>query len=308
MWCPQCQSAVAGEMSPDGQSLLCTHCQTSLQQVFAPSLHPETQAARELLERWSQLSFTSASAPQEIADTDFEADAEATIPEIESTSKGMPGDRLERRPPQSPALDAAEALLDEQPHNDAPPRAWRVDSAHPPQPHSRAKRPTQRRAASRRISPMQSKDEREASRRSHGTHNELPQPHFDTNKLVNRPQPGRSEATWGQVLAYAGVGVLTVGTVFVVWGYFAGIETYASTGWLLSTAGQMLLLLGVVTLVSGGMQQTTHEVGQRIEYLNGRMYRIERSTQKILRGPHFGTRTRKSRTPHGAGDDLAEAE
>jgi hypothetical protein len=43
----------------------------------------------------------------------------------------------------------------------------------------------------------------------------------------------------------------------------------------------------VVTLVSGGMQQTTHEVSQRVEYLGGRMLRIEQSTQEILKGPYF---------------------
>ncbi|HWL08525.1 MAG TPA: hypothetical protein VNQ76_08980, partial [Planctomicrobium sp.] len=114
-------------------------------------------------------------------------------------------------------------------------------------------------------------------------------PHFDTR--VNAPRksslPGRMEAMWGQLMAYLGVGLLTVGTVFVLWGYFGDIERYASTGWLVATAGQMLLLLGIVTLVGGGMQQTTHEVSQRIEHLGGRIIRIEQSTDKILKGPHF---------------------
>src|SRR5262249_29843516 len=127
-----------------------------------------------------------------------------------------------------------------------------------------------------------------AQRRSDHSHDDVPEPHFEVGNIAERPQPGRSESTWGQLLAYSGVGLLALRSVLVVWGYVGGIETYGSPGWLLATAGQMLLLLGVVTLVSGGMQQTTHEVGQRIEYLNGRMYRIERSTQKILRGPHFG--------------------
>jgi sulfite exporter TauE/SafE len=98
---------------------------------------------------------------------------------------------------------------------------------------------------------------------------------------------------WGQLLAYTGVGGITVGTVFVVWGYFGGIEHYASTGWLVATAGQMMLLLGVVTLISGGMQQTTHEVGARIETLDGRIHRIEQSTHQLLKGPHFARKRRK---------------
>jgi hypothetical protein len=100
---------------------------------------------------------------------------------------------------------------------------------------------------------------------------------------------------WGQLLAYSGVGLLTIGTVLVLWGYFGDIEQYASTGWLVSTAGQMLLLLGIVTLVAGGMQQTTHEVSQRIEHLGGKIIRIEQSTDKILRGPHFGRGRRGAR-------------
>ena len=78
-------------------------------------------------------------------------------------------------------------------------------------------------------------------------------------------KPGRQESIFGQLLAYLGVGLLTIGTALVVWGYFGGeaVQAYQSTGWLVSTAGQMLLFLGVVTLVSGGMQQTTHEVAQR---------------------------------------------
>jgi hypothetical protein len=93
---------------------------------------------------------------------------------------------------------------------------------------------------------------------------------------------------WGQLLAYAGVGVLTVGTVLVLWGHFGSVAQYASTGWLVATGGQMLLMLGVVTLVSGGMQQTTHEVSRRVERIGERIIRIEQSTRDILQGPHFG--------------------
>lgn len=93
---------------------------------------------------------------------------------------------------------------------------------------------------------------------------------------------------WGQLLAYLGVGVLTIGTAVIMWGYFGGPAEYAPTGWLVTTAGQMLLLLGVITLVSGGMQQTKHEVSTRVEHLDGRMHRIEQTAEKLLQGPHFG--------------------
>jgi hypothetical protein len=88
-------------------------------------------------------------------------------------------------------------------------------------------------------------------------------------------------------LAYVGVAVLTIGTALVLWGYFGGPAAYAPTGWLVTTAGQMLLLLGVITLISGGMQQTTHEVASRVAHLDGRMHRIETTAHELLHGPHF---------------------
>lgn len=141
-------------------------------------------------------------------------------------------------------------------------------------------------------------------------------PHFDLQTYVDQhPQKaGRSETLWGQLVAYAGVAVLTVGTTMVLWGYFGGLGKYTSTGFLISTAGQMLLFLGVVTLVSGGMQQTSSDVSTRVEYLGDRMIRMEQATQQILRSPHFARRRRrqrggaeaaatpKSRPDHGAAD------
>lgn len=90
----------------------------------------------------------------------------------------------------------------------------------------------------------------------------------------------------GQLLAYGGVALLTIGSSLVLWGYFGGPESYAPTGWLITTAGQMLLFLGVVTLVSGGMEQTTDEVKRRIEHLGDRFLRIEQATHE-LRGPYI---------------------
>jgi hypothetical protein len=90
------------------------------------------------------------------------------------------------------------------------------------------------------------------------------------------------------MLAYAGVLALTVGAAFVLLGYFGGPQwqSYTPTGWLITTTGQMLLFLGVVTLVSGGMEQTTEEVARRIDKLGQRMIRIEwASHNHALKGP-----------------------
>ena len=98
----------------------------------------------------------------------------------------------------------------------------------------------------------------------------------------------------GQFLAYAGVLGMTAGACMVVWSYFGGPANYAPTGWLLATAGQMLLFFGVVTLVSGGLEQTTEQVNKRIEQLGDHIIRIEQAAREIsLRGnpippAHFG--------------------
>ena len=71
----------------------------------------------------------------------------------------------------------------------------------------------------------------------------------------------------GQLCAYGGVGFLTCGTVLVMWSYFGGPAKYMPTGWLMAAVGQMLLFLGVVTLISSGMEQTINEVSWRIDHL-----------------------------------------
>lgn len=97
----------------------------------------------------------------------------------------------------------------------------------------------------------------------------------------------------GQLLAYAGVLGMTAGACLVVWSYFGGPTHYAPMGWLLATAGQMLLFFGVVTLVSGGLEQTTEQVNKRIEQLGDHIIRIEQAAREVsLRGAvppaHFG--------------------
>ena len=84
----------------------------------------------------------------------------------------------------------------------------------------------------------------------------------------------------GQIFAYIGVAGLTVGTSLILMGYFGGPVNYATTGWLVATAGQMLLFLGVITLVSGGMEQTTQEVARRIDTLGERLVRIEQAAER----------------------------
>jgi len=116
----------------------------------------------------------------------------------------------------------------------------------------------------------------------------MPAPHFDVQAAIEDDHSRRTNwsAFWGQILAYFGVAGLTVGTTLVLWGYFGGPKSYTPTGWLIATAGQMLLFLGMVTLVSGGLEQTTEEVTQRLDRLGEKLMWIEQaSRQNSLRRP-----------------------
>jgi hypothetical protein len=98
-------------------------------------------------------------------------------------------------------------------------------------------------------------------------------------------------ANWGmavgQVCAYLGIGLITCGTAVVLWGYFGGPAQYTPSGWLVTTIGQMFLFLGVVTLISNGMEQTSADVAARMEILGRRLIRIENLQRRhAVTGPH----------------------
>lgn len=380
MWCAHCQDDIATEISEDGQLLKCTTCGEVVRQIFAPSLHPETQSARELLKKWAEeqrLAVGTSPAESEPSVSSVSGAVPPTVPSEPERDSHL---ELEQQGPE-PLIAEELPVTDQQAVANRVRPKYRIDGAHLPVVHapSSAEVPTEPAAEtppgielqtldslqkstqvvdnkeSAEIRPDIQNDPSPSPPDSHLGHDEaavantadseidftfrseqagnsnhsdrpeiplhsqpaveeelhpmarqkfrddeehadFPAPHFDVNECGRRAKsrPGRVESVWGQLMAYAGVGVLTVGTVFVLWGYFGAVEHFASTGWLIATAGQMLLLLGIVTLISGGMQQTTHEVTERIEYLGGRMIRIEQSTEQLLKGPHFLQRRESS--------------
>jgi hypothetical protein len=152
--------------------------------------------------------------------------------------------------------------------------------------------------ASYAATPSQRTAARSESGRIHRLHGpDLSGPNFDIQG--NLLDTDRRKTNWtyvlGQLLAYAGVALLTVGSTLALWGYFGGPASYAPTGWLTTMAGQMILILGVVTLVSGGMEQTNEDVRVRIERLGERMVRIEQiARDHALRGPNVAADYSKS--------------
>ncbi|MCA9036834.1 MAG: hypothetical protein KDA91_16985 [Planctomycetaceae bacterium] len=113
-------------------------------------------------------------------------------------------------------------------------------------------------------------------------HGSMPRgPHFQ----ITSPKRSNLTSMTGQFLAYLGVLGLTIGTAMVIYGHFGGIAEYTPTGWLVTTVAQMLLFLGVINLVSGGIEQNNDDVSRRINHLGEQLLRIEQVTEEVLRGP-----------------------
>jgi hypothetical protein len=106
-------------------------------------------------------------------------------------------------------------------------------------------------------------------------------PHFE----VSAPKRSNLTSMTGQFLAYLGVLGLTVGTAMVIYGHFGGYSEITPTGWLVTTVAQMLLFLGVINLVSGGIEQNNDDVSRRINTLGEQLLRIEQVTSEVMRGP-----------------------
>jgi predicted Zn finger-like uncharacterized protein len=274
MWCPNCKADVAAEVGADNRRVRCATCGGEISASAAFTGLAKTREARDLLERW---------ASERKVDSPPPSRSERRVPRATGLAdeSAIGGVSLEAEPPAPapsrterslPASTAAQA----EPARPAPNRPYRID---PSQPLAGPAGHAQRTA------------HRHRSAHLHWEHeNSDASPHFGIQGSLIGSE--RKKTNWtsvvGQLVAYAGVALLTVGTTLIIWSYFGGPANYAPTGWLTTTAGQMLLFLGVVTLVSGGMEQTSEEVRTRIERLGERIIRIEQiAREQALRGPNL---------------------
>jgi hypothetical protein len=120
-----------------------------------------------------------------------------------------------------------------------------------------------------------------------------------------------STSLWGQLLAYVGVLGLTAGGALIVWNGFGHAPLNTPTAWLIATGGQMLLFLGIVTLVSSGLEQTNEDVNRQIgelaRGLSEQLSRIEMNGSGLCgtapHSRHTAANTTDSRTTQPAPSD-----
>jgi hypothetical protein len=123
---------------------------------------------------------------------------------------------------------------------------------------------------------------------------------FDAQLEISRRQQRQAKwvASTAQFLAYCGIGGLTVGTACVIWGYFGGVSSYLPMGWLVLSFGQMLLFLGMVTMVSCSVEQANTDVTRQLAEIQKQLARmtvqqpraqpsVAKSDQPVMAAPTF---------------------
>lgn len=274
MWCAKCQSEVAVEARPNSQRLHCATCGTEVVPRPARKVQPPGQSKpspggagsgppapasgknpHELLARWAGNQMFDPYGPIVPPEGKREPAKEAAKPQPPKPSPA-PAAKPAGQPDQSAKIRIDPAFTN----------GWNeIPTPHIPGPsHSSSPRPSPK-LTEREMPPGHRAD---APARLQG-------PHFNPARM-QPPQKSPNWVAWfGQALAYVGAATLTGGAGMVMIGYLGGPAHYAPTGWFTTTVGQMLLFLGVVTLVSAGMEQTTVEVAKRIDTIGEQLERME---------------------------------
>ena len=243
MWCPRCQTEVAAEASTDNLRWFCTNCSTELTvRTAEPGSGFSAKGATDTSKLDPQALLARWS-DDRLLDPLSPVPTASTDQQGESSSAERKTFRLDI--PQPTPLSSVD------PHiplpRDHQPISQNTSLAH-------ASLPAHHRA--------------DASTGLAGPHFAVPQP--------QAPQKAkRALAVTGQVLAYTGAAALTGGAALVMIGYLGGPSSYAPSGWFTTMLGQLLLFLGVITLVAAGMEQTSEEVSRRVDSLHEQLGRLE---------------------------------
>lgn len=339
MWCAKCQDQVASSRGKNVQR--CPRCAGPLtEETPDPNA---AQQAQELLQRWADDDpLVPVSAP-----TSTSSPATARQPGDTSGPSSDPMAEWNTGPGDGPSgFDHAH---DTKQASKSVRRNFRVDAAHrDDQPNtvtglqekSTETVPSQPAAASppdpsQPTGAMENVDDAVSTVAStlaslppghHGAHKSpTGGPHVesvDRGTLASDSAPAATDVTtdrqnhpstlWAQSLAYAGVLGLTGGGILIVWNGFGHPPIDGPTSWLVATGGQILLFLGVVTLISKGMEQTTEDISQQVRGLHERLLRIEQAeSNDVVSPPHTNTAavasdTRRCPTTPGHADTISD--
>ncbi len=276
MWCATCQAPV-GRASDDKPSQ-CPRCGCEV--VDAPPEDAAAGQARALLERWAADDPLETST-QDTAESPGQLKM-SDIGEPENVDEPVP-----TSPPRTPSPSRSPAR-----------RNYRVDVSHadqqqPTRPTAASSRPPDTSVgtaadhdpiaavASTLADISQDSESLDLAVHSEPISPDAPIPGHTAPHFSPLP-PGattsaltHSTSLWGQLLAYVGVLGLTIGGALIVWNGFGHAPLNTPTAWLIATAGQMLLFLGIVTLVSSGLEQTNEEVTRQVRVLGEQLLRIE---------------------------------
>ena len=318
MWCAKCQ-ALVGHASDDGPSQ-CPRCGAEV--VDAPSENDATGKARALLERWAtddplqvtpQDAVTSSNQRGEAMD----ADHTANVSEPAAPPPARPPSTKHRPPQRNYRVDASHA----KPHHSAKPPAASSRPLEPPGGNTADQVPhsdTNITSPSTNTADHNPINEVASTIANISNAPELPVPTDHTEPApADTPTTGQTDhdfsslppgattsaithstSLWGQLLAYVGVLGLTAGGALIVWNGFGHAPLNTPTSWLIATAGQMLLFLGIVTLVSSGLEQTNEEVTHRVRILGEQLLRIEQGQDSApVAPPHVVQRSIDSSKP-----------
>lgn len=304
MWCPSCRADVAAELSSDNRRMLCARCQTELgitstaasQIASLPRAMDTERDARELLARWSAQNLLDVPAPSVGAGAFAKPNGSVDLP-LTRPDLRFDGPRSAAPAPTSPFLAAAIAKQSSS-------TVSITDSGNGASQQLDARRKKKSTSIPVEAAPTSENrgaehppaDEHPAKQLPASTHSE--DEHHLLHEGTYLHDRSHHKATWsmlaGQICAYAGVGLLSCGTVLVMWSYFGGPPKYLPTGWLTAAVGQMLLFLGVITLISSGMGQTVSEVGWRIDFLAEEVHHMENALAQ-LESEHKKARRRRHR-------------
>lgn len=254
MWCTSCQSEVAAEVSTDSKRIHCAICGNDLGTTSAARMSDKTKEARELLARWSN---------HDVLDPYGPITKSETRPQVATSLFDQP----EKQYPKPAPQPAVEPQVEQQVEPPLPtPESIPVDI------YEQFSDPAEETIHHDSLEDEDSVADQQPR---------FPQLRSEYRDIQDLIEEDDQSPNWlglvGQLMAYGGVAVLTIGTTLVLWGYYGGPANYASTGWLISTAGQMLLFLGVITLVSAGMEHTSTSVSRRIDRLGQRIFLFEQA-------------------------------